>query len=105
MNILITGGTGLIGSSFIRRSSDHTFAVLTRFPDKAKKQLPKEVQCIASLEQLDSLDDFDAVINLGAIVKCGVWRSCSRPLMSLHFFHSIDEANIPYYISKAFKTS
>jgi uncharacterized protein (TIGR01777 family) len=64
MNILITGGTGLIGSSFIRRSSDHTFAVLTRFPDKAKKQLPKEVQCIASLEQLDSLDDFDAVINL-----------------------------------------
>lgn len=64
MNILITGGTGLIGSSFIRQSIDHTFAVLTRFPDKAKKQLPKEVQCIASLEQLDSLDDFDAVINL-----------------------------------------
>lgn len=64
MNILITGGTGLIGSSFIRQSSDHIFTVLTRFPDKAKKQLPNEVQCIASLEQLDSLDDFDAVINL-----------------------------------------
>lgn len=30
----------------------------------------------------------------GAIVKCGVWRSCSSLLMSLHFFHSIDEANI-----------
>ncbi|MDA0386010.1 hypothetical protein, partial [Vibrio owensii] len=29
-----------------------------------------------------------------AIVKCGVWRSCSSLLMSLHFFHSIDEANI-----------
>ncbi|MGR5406211.1 DUF413 domain-containing protein, partial [Vibrio mediterranei] len=26
----------------------------------------------------------------GAIVKCGVWRSCSSLLMSLHFFHSID---------------
>ena len=31
---------------------------------------------------------------LRAIVKCGVWRSCSSLLMSLHFFHSIDEANI-----------
>ena len=29
-----------------------------------------------------------------AIVKCGVWRSCSSLLTSLHFFHSIDEANI-----------
>ena len=29
-----------------------------------------------------------------AIVKCGVWRSCSSLLMSLHFFHSINEANI-----------
>ena len=35
----------------------------------------------------------------GAIVKCGVWRSCSSLLMSLHFFHSIDEANIFHYIS------
>ena len=33
-----------------------------------------------------------------AIVKCGVWRSCSSLLMSLHFFHSIDEANIFHYI-------
>ena len=34
----------------------------------------------------------------GAIVKCGVWRSCSSLLMSLHFFHSIDEANIFHHI-------
>ena len=41
----------------------------------------------------------------GAIVKCGVWRSCSSLLMSLHFFHSIDEANIFHYICEEFKTS
>ena len=41
----------------------------------------------------------------GAIVKCGVWRSCSGLLMSLHFFHPIDEANIFHYISQEFKTS
>ena len=60
--------------------------------------------CLAeALLRVPDVDTIDALI--GAIVKCGVWRSCSRPLMSLHFFHSIDEANIPYYISKAFKTS
>ena len=42
---------------------------------------------------------------LRAIVKCGVWRSCSRLLMSLHFLHSIDEANIFHYICEEFKTS
>ena len=40
-----------------------------------------------------------------AIVKCGVWRSRSSLLMSLHFFHSIDEANIFHYICEEFKTS
>ena len=30
----------------------------------------------------------------GAIIKCGVWSSCSSLLMSLHCLHSIDEASI-----------
>ncbi len=40
-----------------------------------------------------------------AIVKCGVWRSCSSLLMSLHFFHSINEANIFHNIREECKTS
>lgn len=47
-------------------------------------------------------DDADEI---RAIVKCGVRRSCSSLLMSLHFFHSIDEANIFHYICEEFKTS
>lgn len=64
MNILITGGTGLIGSSFIKQFNGYTFTVLTRFPSKAKTQLPDSVEFISSLAKLQSLDDFDAVINL-----------------------------------------
>ena len=64
MNILITGGTGLIGSCFIKQFRCHTFTVLTRFPSKAKVQLPESSEFISSLDELHNLDNFDAVINL-----------------------------------------
>lgn len=65
MNILITGGTGLIGRHFIKASEEkHTFTVLTRKPDTANKQLPNSCVYITSLSELDNLNSFDAVINL-----------------------------------------
>src|SRR5690554_6390027 len=74
MNILITGGTGLIGSAFIRQFDDHQYTVLTRSPAQAKNRLPAYVQQIDSLERLDYLDDFDAVINLaGAAIIDKRW--------------------------------
>ena len=64
MKVLITGGTGLIGSAFIRQFSDLHITVLTRSIPKAKALLPATVELIDSLDQLPNLDAFDAVINL-----------------------------------------
>lgn len=64
MKILITGGTGLIGSAFIHQFNSHQFTVLSRSLSKASTILPSSIQLIDSLQHLDNLDDFDAVINL-----------------------------------------
>ena len=64
MNILITGGTGLIGSAFMRQFDDYQYTVLTRSVAQAKISLPANVQLLDSLENLQNLDAFDAVINL-----------------------------------------
>ena len=62
--ILFTGGTGFIGRHFIAEYSDYQYTLLSRNPDKAKKILPEETDFITSLDDLNSLDDFDVVINL-----------------------------------------
>ncbi|REL29785.1 TIGR01777 family oxidoreductase [Thalassotalea euphylliae] len=63
MNILITGGTGLIGQAFIKRFvNEHSFTVLTRHPDKGSPI--KNVTYIGTLDGFENLDKFDAVINL-----------------------------------------
>ncbi len=79
MNILITGGTGLIGSAFIRQFDEHQYTVLTRSPAQAKTRLPAHVQLIDSLERLDNLDAFDAVINLaGAAIIDKRWSDARK---------------------------
>jgi len=64
MKILITGGTGLIGQAFIRQFYDHQFTVLTRSISGSKAIWPASVSFIESLDILQNLDEFDAVINL-----------------------------------------
>ncbi|MBR9909631.1 MAG: TIGR01777 family protein [Gammaproteobacteria bacterium] len=64
MNILFTGATGFIGSHFIRQFPQHDYTVLTRSPQRAARLLPGNIKFIASLSELESLDGFDAVINL-----------------------------------------
>jgi hypothetical protein len=64
MNILITGGTGLIGSSFIKQFNQYSYTVLTRSPERAKSQLNGKINTLNTLTSLENLDDFDAVINL-----------------------------------------
>jgi len=67
MNILMTGGTGLIGRAFIERYTDYNFTVLTGSLINAKKHFPASVTLIESLEQLTDLNNFDAVINLACM--------------------------------------
>ncbi len=64
MKILITGGTGLIGRSFIEQFSEYQITALTRSISKAEILFPSSVKLIDSLESLQNLDMFDAVINL-----------------------------------------
>lgn len=64
MKILVTGGTGFIGSALIDQLKQHNVTVLSRDPASASLALGSQVQAIASLDQLDNLDEFDAVINL-----------------------------------------
>ncbi len=65
MNILLTGGTGLIGSEFIRQFSDkHSFTVISRDIAKAKDKLGDSANIAESIASIKNFENFDAVINL-----------------------------------------
>lgn len=64
MHILLTGGTGLIGSALVKHwLNQHKLVVLTRDPNRAKQQLGPEVSTVQSVQQVD-FNQIDAVINL-----------------------------------------
>lgn len=64
MRILMTGGTGFIGRSFIKRYPVNQYTVLSRSPDIAKGILPREVNIVSSLSEISTDENFDVVINL-----------------------------------------
>lgn len=66
MQILLTGGTGFIGSHLCKHllSGGHQLTVLSRRPDRVAKLCGRSVQPLASFDELDSECHFDAVINL-----------------------------------------
>lgn len=64
MNILVTGGTGLIGRHFIRHYGQYHYTVISRNLTRASSVLPSSVTLLESLNSLSDLDAFDAVINL-----------------------------------------
>lgn len=66
MRIFITGGTGLIGKALINKlfSNGNKITILTRNITKARSISGDEISYINSLNELSSLDEYDAVINL-----------------------------------------
>lgn len=62
MNLLITGGTGFVGSALCSRllEEQHKIVVLSRNP----KSIKPPIKAVANLDQLSNDDIFDAVINL-----------------------------------------
>lgn len=65
MRILVTGATGLIGRHLIALlAKDHTVTALGRDNKKTSRVLAQLVDLCLTLEELDTLDGFDAIINL-----------------------------------------
>lgn len=66
MHILLTGGTGLIGSHLIPAllSRHYTVSVVTRDVASARAQLDSRVSIWSGLQQQKDLNDIDVVINL-----------------------------------------
>lgn len=66
MHIFVTGGTGLIGSTLIFKllAQGCRITVLTRNVVKAKQKLGDQVNFCTDLKKIETLDGYDAVINL-----------------------------------------
>ncbi|MFQ5994871.1 MAG: TIGR01777 family oxidoreductase [Acidiferrobacterales bacterium] len=76
MNILVTGGTGFIGSALCKRllAKSHEVAVLTRNGSRAQKRLGASVTAVESLDGLDPSKVPNAIINLaGLSLGSGRW--------------------------------
>lgn len=65
MRLLITGATGLIGRHLVPLlAKEHTITALSRDTTRASKTLGQSVTLCVTLDELDTLDGFDAIINL-----------------------------------------
>ncbi|RUO40544.1 TIGR01777 family protein [Aliidiomarina taiwanensis] len=104
MNILFTGGTGLIGSAFIKGiGQDYHYTVLTRQPEQAKCILGPKVKTITRLDALKDLNAFDAVINLaGEPIADKRWSAArkvkleqSRWALTEQLIQLIQDSNAP----------
>lgn len=85
MKILITGGTGFIGSTLCQHllRQDHMLTVLSRQPAAAVRRLcGAAVEPIASLQALSPHSGFDAVINLaGEPIAAKRWTAARKQLL------------------------
>jgi len=84
MNVLITGGTGFIGSALARSLTHHGHAVtvLSRTPDKVAAACGTGVAALAGLDQLKPDDTFQVIINLaGAPIFGAHWSEARKKLI------------------------
>ena len=66
MNILLTGGTGLIGKALVEQLClrNEQVTILTRSSSPHTLSKHKNIKFITALSQLNSQEQFDAIINL-----------------------------------------
>ncbi|MDD2929193.1 MAG: TIGR01777 family oxidoreductase [Sideroxydans sp.] len=84
MNILITGGTGLIGRALCRvlLAEGHTLTVFSRHPETVASKCGTEVQALASLDDWTPARYFDAVINLaGEPIVDAAWTERRKQML------------------------
>ncbi|MEH6493752.1 TIGR01777 family oxidoreductase [Halopseudomonas sp.] len=83
MNILLTGGTGLIGRALCRRllAEGHSVSVWSRRPAEVPALCGAQVRGVSELSQLDG-EHFDAVVNLaGAPVADRPWTAKRKAVL------------------------
>ena len=80
MRILITGATGFIGHQLIKTlGKSHALCVLTRDKQRAEQRLGTTVDQFLTLDELDSLDGFEAIINLaGEPIAARRWSAAQK---------------------------
>lgn len=84
MHILITGGTGLIGSTLAPRllHLGHRVTVVTRDTAAARSKLGGQVGLWSGLDRQQHLDGVDAVVNLaGAPIAARRWNEARKRLL------------------------
>jgi uncharacterized protein (TIGR01777 family) len=81
MNILITGGSGLIGQALIQHLNADRIIVLTRNPEKTAKLLPDNVELIASIDEVN-FNELDVVVNLaGEAIVDKRWTNVQKDII------------------------
>jgi uncharacterized protein len=84
MKILITGGTGFIGSALTRSLTDQGYevTVLSRNPDSVEKICGPGIKALNNLNQLKPEDTFQAIINLaGAPIFDARWSDARKQII------------------------
>lgn len=81
MNILITGGTGLIGQALIQHLHADRIIVLTRNLASAAKRLPQNIELVTTLADVN-FDELDVVVNLaGEAIVDKRWSSAQKDII------------------------
>ena len=84
MKILITGGTGFIGSALTRSLLEQSYevSVLSRNPDSVTKHCGSGVNALGNLQQIKADDSYEIVINLaGAPIFGALWTDARKKVI------------------------
>ena len=73
MHVLVTGGTGFIGSALVQQllATGHSVTVLSRKPASAQALFQGRVQAVRSANDLPSDARLDAIVNLAGAPVVG----------------------------------
>ncbi|MDP5134676.1 TIGR01777 family oxidoreductase [Rheinheimera baltica] len=92
MHILLTGGTGLIGSALVAQwQQQHKLTVLSRSAEKAQRRLGTNVKVISTLTDVD-FNTVDVVVNLAGEPIVGKrWTAAQKLVLCNSRWHCTEQ--------------